>query len=63
MLKTAYSLFKIPNDEALNLILNDRNSSHGTLKKYAFSRFRPQKLFLYHVLNSLAAVNYIGHYE
>ena len=33
MLKTAYSLFKIPNDEALSLILDDRNSSHGTLEK------------------------------
>ena len=50
MVKTAYSLFKIPNDEALSLILDDRNSSHGTLKKYAFSRFRLQKLFLYYVL-------------
>ena len=50
MLKTAYSLFKIPSDEALSLILDDRNSSHGTLKKYPFSRFRLQKLFLYYVL-------------
>jgi len=39
MLKTAYSLFKIPNDEALSLILDDRNSSHGTLKKTHFLGF------------------------